>query len=313
MKPLVVVQVHGTSHSGSTLLGLMLGRHPAVYNVGEWINYCTAYFRERWGVELLTTRHEQAQTAASGAKYAPYCSVCGAACPVFPGGEAALSLPLQDHYGELREHLRRFRPGVTAICDTSKWSAFHQLMIEHSVKPVRFVPVISFKAPVRFLVSMLKLARRYGGCPDVDELPAWVTTQLGLWCNFHDAYLAACGSSALPVQHRKLVLDPQRVLTRVLAALGLEYVEGQERYWEEEPHQIAGNPGAHANLRPYQRHVGPDNQLYVDAEGITGLHLPALPDELVEVATKAVRSDVGLAARLAATANRLDCYTVLPL
>lgn len=229
--PLKVVAVLGTSFSGSTLLNLILGAHPDIYAGGEMIG-------------LLAHRDQPG---------AGSCTSCGLDCSYW--GEANRALASKDNLYPLTRRI--FAKDI--IVDTSKsveW--FRDLLQRHGNRIATPVFVLVVKHPIRYLASCVgniqaKRPRGWLGTLLARVNPAWAREAflaehakdlIDYYRAFFDGYGRAIGGSAFHLLHyERLVDDPRKALTPLLASLGLAYDEQMNNFWTVEHHQIGGNNG----------------------------------------------------------------------
>ena len=222
-----VIYIAGTSHSGSTLLDLMLNAHPQIVSVGEVVNLH----------RHLAYKNSKKKT------YRP-CS-CGApspwACEFWSGvnermqqtvGKSLLELNLLDHGSSSTPDAAFFAAiakvsGKDFIVDSSKLpSRLARLMRnpELEVYPIHLV-----RNPSGQIYSMTK---KYGG----------FLKHIVRYEYVHDQIHRTLRSVPHCVVHyENLVLQPEQTLSRVLAPLGLEFDPSQLSWAEQVKHTVAGN------------------------------------------------------------------------
>jgi hypothetical protein len=225
-----VIYIAGTSHSGSTLLDLMLNAHPAIFSAGEVLK-----LNRQLGIN-----HPRKQNSAP-------CS-CGAPslwqCPVWSRvdartretvGKSLTDLDMLD-YGETAPgkapNAVVFRAiahvtGKTFVVDSSKLPkrlAYLTQLEELDVYPVHIVrdPKGQINSVTRKHGGFLKHIFRY-------EL-------------IHEQIRRALKSVPHSVVHYEdLVRDPAATLASILQPLGLEFDPRQLAWAEAEKHEVAGN------------------------------------------------------------------------
>jgi hypothetical protein len=222
-----VIYIAGTSHSGSTLLDLMLNAHPQIVSVGEVVNLN----------RQLTYKNPKKKTYRR-------CS-CGApslwACEFWSGvnqrmqqavGKSLLELNLLDQGRSSAPDAALFTAiakvsGKNFIVDSSKLpSRLARLMRspELEVYPIHLV-----RNPNGQIYSM---ARKYGGFLKHIFRYEYVHDQI------HRMLVSV---PHCVVHYENLVLQPEQTLNSVLAPLGLEFDSRQLSWAEQVKHTVAGN------------------------------------------------------------------------
>ena len=231
--------IWGASHSGSTLLGFLLGSQEHCFALGEWINYCADELLPHWGDGTWPMLADRRRIGG----YKSACSRCGRDCPIWRRGRAAPRLPIRHHYKHVRSYLRSRGLRVGWLVDSSKHPWYYRRMIRTSW-PEWFVHLLVYKEPWAWLAGRERRARR----PLVeDELP----TQDGHRCEHMRNTLDVLKPYEYHVVRYRDVAE--RTGDVIRAALSCGEMSGSPvatEYWLKEHHQIAGNPGAHSNITP---------------------------------------------------------------
>ena len=222
-----VIYIAGTSHSGSTLLDLMLNAHPKIISVGEVVNLH----------RQLTYKNPKRKT------YRP-CS-CGApslwACEFWSSinermlqttGTSLLELDLLDHGKSSESDAALFAAisegsGKDFIVDSSKLpSRLAQLMQspELEVHPIHLI-----RNPSGQIYSM---TRKYGG---------FVKHIFRYEFVHHQIHRTLRSVPHSVVHYEDLVLQPEQTLRSILSPLGLEFDPLQLSWAEHQKHTVAGN------------------------------------------------------------------------
>jgi hypothetical protein len=225
---MVVVYITGASHSGSTLLDLMLNAHPAMVSVGEMLKL-----------------NRQLKPRNSEAGQFPKCS-CGAA-----------SLWECSFWSRVNEHIRQTQGKSLAELDVQDYS---------SVDGATNVTVFKAIAKVskrKFVVDSSKMPRRLSHLMKLGELNVYpihlVRDPMGqvfsvrrkqgglLTPLFQYEVVHAQIHRALRtvphtvVRYEELVSEPRRTLNAILEPLGLSFHPQQLAWAEQEKHLVAGN------------------------------------------------------------------------
>lgn len=231
-----VVLVSSLPFSASTLLGLMLGSHPDVAFLGE--------------TDLLMRQNPDGSW-----RHRKFCSLCrdldGTHCPVWSG----------ELVDDLRRHRESFHPrlarrlGARILVDSSKdepwWvsrltaAGTHPVVLHVTKAPEAYVASLLTRHPLRRPIEFVAVDWAQGNLRIRD-------TALSHGAEYHH----------LP--YAELAGNPEQVLARLGTALGFEPVEGQQRFWEHEHHNLRGNPGtaSHFDLERAVVEPGLNRDLY---------------------------------------------------
>jgi len=223
--PVPLVYIAGSSHSGSTLLDLLLGSHPAVESVGEAKKIAAVDARLRAGEDPLCT-----------------CRAPVAACPfwraVMPEEADALRHDAAANAALFRRALAV--RGRRMALDSSKTagraallarSGLFDLTVLHLVRDSRAIAHSNRRKQDRIPAAG---RRDYG-------LAASVRGWQKLNLRTRRLFARRPGVRYLTVRYEDLAADPRAALQRVLAALGLPWDESLLRYREHTHHNIEGN------------------------------------------------------------------------
>jgi hypothetical protein len=238
-----VIYIVGASHSGSTLLDMMLNAHPEIVSVGEVLNL------------------NRVKRRKSGEPKVPKCS-CGAVgilqCSFWSrvnarvkeiSGKGFADLDLYDYRqpGRMREANEVLFgaiadvSGKNIIVDSSKMPRRlkHLLQLEH----VQVHPIFVVRDPRGQINSSIG---KHGLMKSIF---------------FHEVVHAQIRRTLGSVPHsflryEDLVLRPERSLDKVLRSLGLKFDERQLKWAEQEKHSFAGN---HARFQPTSKLVLDDS------------------------------------------------------
>jgi hypothetical protein len=224
-----VIYIAGTSHSGSTLLDLMLNAHPAISASGE----------------LLKLNRQLKIKDARRGTHAP-CS-CGAPslweCPFWSAvdrrtrdtaGKSLTDLDMQDYgaSGESAPNAVVFRAiadvsGKSFVVDSSKLPG--RLSYLMRVKELDVYPVHLVREPKGQINSVV---RKHGG----------FLKHIFRYELIHEQIRRALKSVPHSVVHYEdLVRDPRSALQSILHPLGLDFDPRQLQWAEAEKHEVAGN------------------------------------------------------------------------
>ena len=201
--------IGGAPHSGSTLLGLILGAHPGVFYGGE-------------------LRKSSFLGDVDKPLKKRVCKLCGAACPVW----GDLRPPLSP---DVYEALAR-KTGARLIVDSSKgteWQRAQLAILEET--STRAYLVVLERDGRAVLASRL---RKYP-----DQTPADIVEDWAEQIRRTDALAASFPGPVLRVAYEALATDPEREIRRVTQLIELSFEPAMLRFWEAEQHPLGGNDG----------------------------------------------------------------------
>jgi hypothetical protein len=201
--------IGGAPHSGSTLLGMILGAHPEVFYGGELRK--STFLGD---VEKPLKKR--------------VCKLCGPECPVW--GELRAPL-LPDVYEVLAQKTRR-----RVVVDSSKgtgWQRGQSLALAGT--STRVVLVVLERDGRAVLASRL---RKYPEQSPNDIVLDWMDQ-----ISRTDALAASFPGPVLRVAYEALATAPEREVRRVTELLELDLIPGMLRFWESEQHPLGGNDG----------------------------------------------------------------------
>ena len=225
-----LIYIAGTSHSGSTLLDLMLNAHPEIFSAGEVLKLN----------RQLGLKNAQKQT------YAP-CS-CGAPslwqCPFWSrvdqrtretAGKSLSDLDMQD-YGELDAARAPNAVVFNAIADVSG----KRFVVDSSKLPKRLSALMRLKELDVYPVHLIRdpkgqinsVARKHGG----------FLKHIFRYELIHEQIRRALKSVPHSVvRYEDLVRDPEPTLRSIFEPLGLEFDPRQLAWADAARHEVAGN------------------------------------------------------------------------
>jgi hypothetical protein len=206
----LAVSICGAGHSGSTLLGLVLGSHSSAFYAGE------AKKSLFIGDERKPLRKR-------------VCKFCGEDCPVWGGTHFAVP-PQPDLY----EQLARLT-GCGVVIDSTKdvgWIRARAEELDRGGVPQRRV---FLSRDGRAVVN--SRLRKYGLAPAaaIDEWLAQVRAT--------EALLAERPGDVIRVRYEELATAPEATVRRLCDALSLAYEPDMLRYEARAHHPLGGNTG----------------------------------------------------------------------
>lgn len=205
----LAVAIGGAGHSGSTLLGMVLGGHPDVFYAGE--------------AKKSLFLGDPSKPARKRS-----CKLCGPDCPVW--GRLS-SPPAPDLY----EALARIT-GRPVIVDSTKrvdWIRARRAELDRAGVPHKLLFLVrDGRAVVNSRV------RKYPDRDPVEHVREWAAHVAAT-----DALVRERPEDALEVRYERLATEPEATVRRVCAFLGLAYDPAMLAYERHEHHPLGGNTG----------------------------------------------------------------------
>lgn len=225
-----VIYIAGTSHSGSTLLDLMLNAHPAIRSSGEVLKLN----------RQLEARPDRKQTYASCACGAPSLWQCPFWSAVdararASSGKSLSALDMQD-YSTLDAASAPNAIVFRAMAEASG----RDFIVDSSKLPRRLSYLLKLEALDVYPVHLVRdprgqinsVVRKHGGFLKHIFRYEWIHAQLRHMLR---------GRPHSVVHYEDLVREPETALRAVLAPLGLEFDPRQLDWASAEKHEVAGN------------------------------------------------------------------------
>ncbi|GGX86511.1 hypothetical protein [Streptomyces hiroshimensis] len=215
-----VVFIAGAGHSGTTLLGLLLGTHPSVFYAGE-----------AWNSTRLGAVKDDGQRVQ--------CTYCGAGCSVWAGlrpGSDGLGLPGSP---DLYETLS-VRSGRPVVVDSAKAVAW----IEMQAAAVRdVVPAHLFLLGRDGRAVVNAQLRKYPHIPAREHAGMWAEQ-----IRASERLAARWPGPVSRLHYEDLATRTESTLQRLTASLGLAFEPAMLDPWNSEQHPLGGNRGTHSLL-----------------------------------------------------------------
>jgi hypothetical protein len=225
-----VLGVIGSSYCGSTLLNMMIDSHPEIAGAGE----------------LKFLFRKEGNT----------CAFCGEDCVVWTKERRAAVTP--DNIFDLSTSSY----GKRLVCDSSKtWTHFIDVRAALVRPPSSLILLV--KHPVRHVSSFLEKARRFENMAAQNDIDVVMKTLL-------DGYDSAMTKLRIDhiVRYEDFAVEPQVVLTPILASLGLAYSPEMDRWFDKPHHHIGGNAGPRFQSARHIKPVGDFLEKKYREEGI---------------------------------------------
>lgn len=201
--------IGGAGHSGSTLLGLVLGAHPQVFYAGE----------ARKSVFLGDESKPLKKRA---------CKLCGLTCPVWGGLHPSAE-------EDLYETLSR-RTGKPIVVDSTKSTDWHHAQLARLSGTGASTTLVHLMRDGRAVVN--SRIRKYPEEAPRAIIEAWLA-QIART----DELVAAFPGDVVRVRYEELASAPERTVQRICEALGVAYDPAMLRFWEADQHPLGGNNG----------------------------------------------------------------------
>ena len=223
--PVPLLYIAGSSHSGSTLLDLLLGSHPAIESVGEAKKIPAVAARIRAGENPLCTCREPVVTCAFWRQ-------------VMPADPAELQKNAAANAALFRSALTS--GGKQIALDSSKTSGRAEMLARSELFDLTLVHLVRDSRAIAYSNRRKQSrapAEQQGAYRLVPSVRGWRKLNLRTRRLFRDRP----GVRYVPIRYEDLTADPRAELQRVLEAVGLPWEESMLRYREHTHHNIEGN------------------------------------------------------------------------
>ncbi len=215
--------IGGTSFTGSTLIGLILGAIPGVANVGE-SNWLVPRLGEADASPKLWNDYEGMEQ----------CRLCGSACKVWT---KEFRMDLQRDPVDWFERVAA-RLGTNVLVSSEKETPFVNALDPKE----RYTALILFREPRQFWSSIRKRPWRQDTIQQATR--RWATAYKHF---VEDTYRPEGGKIFMNVD--AFQTQPEQRLRILLKLLGIEgNVESVLRYWESQQHYVGGNFNVYQEL-----------------------------------------------------------------
>ena len=201
--------VCGAGHSGSTLLGLILGSHPDAFYLGEATK--TRFLGD--GAKPLRKR---------------VCKLCGPACPVWSDFRVAAK-------PDLYEQLSR-RTGRPLLIDTTKGLAWLKARTEELERLEAAISLVFLQRDGRAVVN--SRMRKYPDREPGAIIDSW-REQIGASRAFFDSFRGPKSK----VRYEALALAPEATIRELCSAIAWPFEPTMLDYAAFEHHPLGGNSG----------------------------------------------------------------------
>lgn len=206
---LKTLNVCGAGHSGSTLLGLVLGSHSACFYAGEGAK-----------VRYLADETKPARKRM--------CKICGPDCPAWGSFEWDRSRPL---YRQIASHV-----GVPVIIDTTKNPAWIRARVEETERDHGQPHLVFLTRDGRAVVN--SRLRKYPDRDAEEQVRAWIAQ-----IERSQALFDSFPGPKLRLQYEAFATEPATWAAALCELLTIPYEPGMLRFEQFDHHPLGGNNG----------------------------------------------------------------------
>lgn len=221
--------IGGTGHSGSTLLGLLLGNHSSSFFCGE--------------AKKSLYLHKEKATV-----HKRFCKFCGTDCPIW--GDLQLS-PELDLYESLAQQIwHKQQQRQTLMIDSSSgvdWIRRQWQTVANNVQPY----LIFLQRDGRAVVNSYR--RKYPERDLREIIHNWHNKIQQTQQLFEE-----CSGQKIIVHYEELALHTDTVLERLCEFLGIAYEPDMRHFGNAEYHVLGGNNGTQYLVAHSQAQTQPD-------------------------------------------------------
>ncbi|MBD3200094.1 MAG: hypothetical protein GF316_08765 [Candidatus Lokiarchaeota archaeon] len=220
-----VVFICGAPHSGSTLLGLILGSHPETFYAGE-------ANKSRFLNSKDPTMEDR------------FCKICGPECRIWGNYDSSLEK-------DLYEQLRRLTDKKIIIDSTKK--------VEWLKKRSE---ALNFKEDKQYLIYIMRDGRavinsRLRKYPETD-----INDLISNWKDHVSAtneFFHNFKQNKIKIHYEELALSPEVVIESLCEFLNIAYFDKMIQYYDHEQHPLGGNTGTQSLILKAQENKKTDS------------------------------------------------------
>ena len=199
----------GAGHSGSTLLGMVLGGAPGAFYAGE--------------AAKVRYLHDASKPLRKRA-----CKICGEDCPVWGGFHPDPHAPLHAQIAD--------RTGATLVIDSTKRPDWIEARAGEARAAGGAAGLIFLKRDGRAVIN--SRIRKYPGRDPAAQIGQWIDQMAQA-----EALFARFEGPKLAVRYEAFATDPEAEVRRICAALGLAFDPSMLDYEARAHHPLGGNSG----------------------------------------------------------------------
>ena len=199
----------GAGHSGSTLLGMLLGSHSDAFFMGEGS-------KVRYLGDLKRPMHKRA------------CKICGDDCQVWAGFRWDRGAPL---YAQVARHV-----GRNIIIDSTKNADWISERIDETRAAGGRPCLIFLRRDGRAVIN--SRLRKYPDIPAADQIQHWMTQ-----IERAEQLYTTFDGPKLRLDYETLATAPEASLRRVCDLLAIDYQPAMLQFYQADHHPLGGNNG----------------------------------------------------------------------
>ncbi|MEM7184403.1 MAG: sulfotransferase [Spirochaetota bacterium] len=224
-----VIFICGAGHSGSTLLGLLLGSHPSSFYMGE----------AKKTLFLYDERKPEKKR---------YCKICGPDCkiwyPFYLAKKEGTSL-----YSTLEGII-----GSHNVIDSSKDIRWIERSILSIQEEQRQAVLIYLKRDGRAVVN--SRLRKYPNIPAEEHIQKW-KQQIEKSNSLYESF----SGNKFTVLYHQLTKEPEKTLQSICERVSISYEEEMMQFYKKKHHPLGGNDGTQSLLNQIREKMNPENIL----------------------------------------------------
>jgi hypothetical protein len=211
--------IAGAGHSGSTLLGLILGSNLECFYAGEANK-----------IKFLGT--------SLGDEENRFCKICGKNCPIWT------NLKFSDETN-IYEYLSA-KTNKPLIIDSTKKTSWIEQRIDQMSKTSSKIFLIYLIRDGRAVVN--SRIRKYPNMEASQLIKDWIE-QIKATNNLFEHFTG----DKIKIHYERLAEEPEKIVKKLSNFLGISYNENMLRYYEFEHHPLGGNSGTQSLIAKAQK------------------------------------------------------------
>ncbi len=203
-----VIFICGAPHSGSTLLGLILGSHRLCFYAGE-LNK-TKFIN-------INGDHED-----------KYCKVCGYECPIWKDFNLKDEIDLYNYLS-----IKTYKPNIIDSTKNLDWLKNKTEKLYESSVPLYLIYILrDGRAVVNSLI------RKYKNSDPSALINKWINHIIST-----NEYFGRFPGEKKKIHYEKLALNPEKTIEKICTFLNIEFNKDMLNYFSHEHHPLGGNIG----------------------------------------------------------------------